>query len=85
MATSLIPMTTIGSYDAKAHLARLLDEVEQGKTITITRYGREVAQLVPASRQRARPDEIIEALRVGRQGVRRGGSSVREMIAEGRP
>ncbi len=77
-------MTTIGSYDAKTHLARLLDEVAQGKTVTITRHGREVARLVPASRQSAQPDEVIAALRAGRCGVRRGRSSVRRMINEGR-
>lgn len=77
-------MTTIGSYDAKTHLARLLDEVAEGKTVTITRRGREVARLVPPSRQNAQPDEIIAALRAGRRGVRRGRLSVRKMIAEGR-
>lgn len=77
-------MTTIGSYDAKTHLARLLDEVAQGKTVTITRHGREVARLVPASRQSVQPDEVIAALRAGRRGVRRGRSSVRTMVNEGR-
>jgi len=64
-------MTTIGSSHAKTHLARLLDEVAQGKTVSITRRGREVARLVPASRRSARPDEVIGALRAGRRGVRR--------------
>lgn len=77
-------MTTIGAYDAKTHLARLLDEVANGKTVTITRHGREVARLVPSSPQTARPDEIIAALRAGRSGVRLGRSSVRKMIADGR-
>jgi len=77
-------MTTIGSYHAKTHLARLLDEVAQGKTVTITRHGREVARLVPASRRSAQPDEVIGALRAGRRGVRRGRSSGRAMIATGR-
>ena len=77
-------MNTIGSYDAKTHLARLLDEAAQGRSVTITRHGREVARLVPAPGQTAPTDEIIAALRGGRQGVRRGRSSVRKMIAEGR-
>ena len=77
-------MTTIGSYDAKTHLARLLDEVAEGKSVTITRRGREVARLVPPSRQSAQPDEIIAALRSARRGVRRRRLSVRKMIAEGR-
>ena len=77
-------MTTVGSYEAKTHLARLLDEVEEGKSVTITRHGREVARLVPASRHAAQPSEVIAALRAGRSGVRRGRSSVRKMIVEGR-
>lgn len=77
-------MTTIGSYDAKTHLARLLDDAERGKSVTITRRGREVARLVPASRQITQPDEVIAALRAERRGVRRGRSSVSKMIAEGR-
>jgi prevent-host-death family protein len=76
-------MTTIGSHAAKTHLARLLDEVEAGNSVTITRHGREVARLVPPSRQSAQPDEIIAALRSERREVRRGRSSVRKMIAEG--
>ena len=38
--------STVGAYDAKTHLPRLLDEVEQGATVTITRHGRPVARLV---------------------------------------
>lgn len=77
-------MSTIGSYEAKTHLARLLDEVARGRSVTITRRGREVARLVPVTRQRAQPDEVIAALRAERRGVRRGRSSVRTMIADGR-
>lgn len=77
-------MTTIGSYEAKTHLARLLDEVEGGGSVTITRHGREVARLVPASRGIAHPDEVIAALHAGRRGVRLGRLSMRKMIAEGR-
>lgn len=37
---------TIGSYEAKTHLPRLLDEVERGATFVITKHGRPVARLV---------------------------------------
>lgn len=77
-------MTTIGSYEAKTHLARLLDEAEQGKTVTITRHGREVARLVPPSRRAAQADDVIAALKAGRAGVRRGRTPVSKMVAEGR-
>lgn len=40
--------TTMGAFDAKTHLSALLDRVEAGETITITRHGRPVAKLVAA-------------------------------------
>ena len=77
-------ITTIGFHDAKTHLARLLDQVAEGRSVTITRHGREVARLVPPSRPSAPTDEVIAALRSERRGVRRGRSTVRKVIAEGR-
>jgi prevent-host-death family protein len=77
-------MSTVGAYDAKTHLPRLLEQVEQGETITITKHGREVARLVPINRPSAAPDEVVAALRAARTGVRRGRHSVRRMVEEGR-
>jgi len=77
-------VTTVGSYEAKTNLARLLDEVEGGKTVTISRHGRPVARLVPASPAAADPVAVIAAVREARLGVRRGRTPVRRMIAEGR-
>lgn len=47
-------MKTVGVSEAKTHLAQLLDDVERGEEITITRHGRPVAKLIGA-RRRARP------------------------------
>jgi prevent-host-death family protein len=33
--------------EAKTHIARLLDEVERGETIIITRHGQAIARIVP--------------------------------------
>lgn len=33
--------------EARRHWGRLLNDVERGKTVTITRYGRVVARVVP--------------------------------------
>jgi prevent-host-death family protein len=41
-------MREIGAFEAKNKLSQLLDEVERGEEITITRHGKEVARLVPA-------------------------------------
>ncbi len=35
--------TSVGAYQAKTHLPQLLDRVEGGETITITRHGKPVA------------------------------------------
>lgn len=43
---------SVGVHEAKTHLSRLLERVEAGEEIVITRRGEEVARLVPA-----RPDD----------------------------
>lgn len=75
--------SSIGAYEAKTHLPQLLDRVEHGESVTITKHGREVARLVPLS-SRSAPEAVITALRSARIGVRLGGESLREMIEEGR-
>ena len=39
----------IGLFDAKTHLSELLDEVEEGQVIYLTRRGRRVAELRPVT------------------------------------
>ena len=49
-------MQSIGAYEAKTHLPRLLDRVARGESLIITRHGHPVARLVPvedAARDRA--------------------------------
>lgn len=40
-------MRAIQASEAKTHLPRLLDDVERGETLIITRHGRAIARLVP--------------------------------------
>jgi prevent-host-death family protein len=40
-------MAEVGAFEAKNKLSALLDRVEQGEEITITRHGRPVARLIP--------------------------------------
>jgi prevent-host-death family protein len=75
---------SIGAYEAKTHLPRLLAEVEAGDSVTITKHGRPVARLVPVNPRSASPEAIVAALRAARIGVDRGDESVRDMIEEGR-
>lgn len=44
-------MAEIGAFEAKNTLGTLLDRVERGEEIVITRHGRPVARLVPNTRQ----------------------------------
>jgi prevent-host-death family protein len=77
-------MKQVGVYEAKTHLPRLLEQVEAGETITITRHGKPVAKLVPIEPRRRSIDETIEEIKKFRKGNRLDGLSVRELIDYGR-
>jgi prevent-host-death family protein len=77
-------MKQVGVYDAKTHLPRLLDEVERGETVTITRHGRPVAKLVPVDGNRRNVQEAIEAIREFGRRHPRGDLNIKELIEEGR-
>ena len=49
-------MNTIGAFEAKNTLGSLLDRVERGEEIVITRHGKAVARLVTNTR-RTDPDQ----------------------------
>jgi len=78
-------MTTVGSFEAKTHLAALLDRVEKGESIEITRRGVPVARLVPAGSSE-RPDlaALAQEIRELRKGQLLRGLSIRKLIEEGR-
>jgi prevent-host-death family protein len=79
-------METIGALEAESRLGELLDKVERGESVTITRDGRAVAQLVPSPLRednRNRADVIRDLLDFGK-GRRLQGIGIREMIEEGR-
>jgi prevent-host-death family protein len=78
-------MRRVGSYEAKTHLPRLLDEVAGGATITITKHGVPVAILVPpVSSGSISVREAAEGLRAfrGRHDLRE--VTIRQLIDEGR-
>jgi len=78
-------MKTVGAYDAKTHLPKLLELVGKGEKITITRHGVPVAVLQPAESSKRTPvREVIDQLKQFRTGHRLGKLSIREMIEEGR-
>ena len=59
-------MITVSLVQAKAHLSELLDKVEAGEDVTITRHGRAVASISAVSRPKIplRLDELA-AFRAG--------------------
>ena len=78
-------MKTVGASEARTHLARLLREVEAGKTVKITRRGVPVALLRPVEDRRQRNiAEVIAELKEFRKGKELDGISIRELIEEGR-
>jgi prevent-host-death family protein len=79
-------MTTVGDLDARARLPQLLERVQAGETVVITRDGRPVAHLVPApaTAPNTGTAERIEQWMEARKGVLLGGLRVRDLIEEGR-
>ena len=56
-------MREIQASEAKTHLPQLLDEVERGETLIITRHGRAIARLVPeVNRRQEEIDSAIEGI-----------------------
>jgi prevent-host-death family protein len=79
-------MPSVGAFEAKTHLAELLDRVSRGESITITRHGVPAAMLVPVGQTRARLNhgEIVEGMRRLRKRFKGGKIRVRELVKEGR-
>jgi prevent-host-death family protein len=78
-------METVGSYEAKTHLPRLLDKVAEGEEITITKHGVPVAVLVPPPGSRRKSTrETIEELKAFRKGNTLGGLKIKDLVEEGR-
>lgn len=79
-------MKHIGSYEAKTHLPQLLDRVERGEVVIITRRGRPAARLVPVDMGAVDPETAIAELQAfGRRhrGKLRG-IRFRDLIDDGR-
>jgi len=78
-------MQTIGAYEAKTSLSKLLERVNKGEKISITKHGVTVAILQPPAYAKIlHPRQAIVALRVFRDKHNLKGISLREMIEEGR-
>lgn len=73
-------MRQIQASEAKTRFLQLLDDVERGDTLIITRRGKRVARLIPdAELQQAVVDAAIEEIRaIGRSN---GPIAVRDLLS----
>jgi prevent-host-death family protein len=78
-------MEKVGAFEAKTHLAALLDRVAKGEKITITRRGIPAAILIPVDANNLLShQDIVAGLRALRKRVKPGKMSVKQMINQGR-
>lgn len=79
-------MHEVGAFEAKNRLGALLDRVEQGEEIIITRRGRAVAKLIPAGPgfDRTKARRAVAGLIEASRGLSLGGLKIKDLIDEGR-
>ena len=73
-------MRQVQASEAKTHLPSLLDDVERGETLIITRHGKPIARLVPEdATQKQKVRQTIDRIRELRKSM--PGMTVDEIIA----
>jgi len=78
-------MPTIGAFAAKTHLGELLDQVERGEEIIITRRGKPIARLCPIEDNRStQAADAAAQLRALRQETTLAGLGWRDLRDTGR-
>ena len=82
-------MRPFSAFEAKNKFGTLLDLVEQGEEVVVTRYGKPVARLVPEKKTQPLPTQedakrVVEGFRQLAKNVRLDGISIKELIEEGR-
>ena len=70
---------TIGAFEAKTHLPQLLERVARGESLTITKYGKPVARLVPVDSCRKQAREAAARIIERRQNIER--VSLQQLLA----
>ena len=77
---------SVRAYEAKKHLSELLDKVEAGEEITITKHGTPVAKLVPVKKEANTEERVaaIQRIQMLGRGLSLGGLKIKHLISEGR-
>ncbi len=80
-------MREVGAFEAKNKLGTLLDWVEGGEAVVITRREKAVARLVPAEPgfDRAKARAAAEGIRDRSVGAHLKGLKIQDLVNEGRP
>jgi len=74
----------MGAYEVKTHVSELLELVEYGETVTVTRRGRVVARVCPVRELEQPPlTEIFEEIADIRATVLKDGPESRKLREEG--
>ncbi len=75
-------MPTVGAFEAKTKLSELLDAVERGEEIVITRRGQPVARLVGMNASDgARSGNLVDDIRLTREQLGQTGISIADIVA----
>lgn len=76
----------VGAYEAKTHLSELLEKVEAGEEITITKHGAPVAKLVPIKKEASAEERVAAIRRIQTlcRGLSLSGLKIKDLISEGR-
>lgn len=78
-------MDSVGAYEAKTHLPKLLERVMKGERITITKHGVPVAVLQPPDPGMSKDlKSVISEIRKFREKNTLGKHSLKDFIQEGR-
>jgi prevent-host-death family protein len=78
-------MRTVGSYELKTHLSEVLDAVEHGQSVIVTRHGKPIARITPnGEEKREQVKQAVEALRQFPRTRLPRGITIRSLIQEGR-
>jgi len=78
-------MKEVGAYEAKTHLPKLLERVQRGERIVITKHGHPIAELIPVGDRNAeKVQEAIDNLQAFRSDHHLGDITIQELIKEGR-
>jgi prevent-host-death family protein len=76
----------VGAYEAKTHLSELLEKVEAGEEITITKHGAPIAKLVPVKKEASSSERVAAIARIQKlaNSLSLGNLKIKDLISEGR-